>query len=1093
MCTCGQPILVTWPPGFVEKLKAKGMVFRSGPPPVSVSVMEHEPPPSYDEASSLASSRRPAAEVNAIPTPPPARPHTPKAPPPPEPRMGLAPSAGFGAELGTAVPTRIDATEVAADPPTFGLGDRTVPSGRSPYGSLPGNAPEPDSRKPMPTIPGTENEWGDSVTAADARTEDASPKASPVPAQKAAIASANPKPAQAAKPVKKRTAVGCVGRMAAVGLPLAGIALIAGLAVAGGGYVYFSHDLPSVEALQAYEPSTSTIIYDRNGEIMGEIFEERRYVVPLETIPDNVQNAFISAEDANFWTHGGVDYVGVVRAVLRNAAEGKKAQGASTITQQVTRNFLLTREKTITRKIKEVLLSWRIEDVYDKKHILYLYLNEIYLGSGAYGIEAASRVYFDKHVGELDLAQAAMLAGLPPAPSTYSPHRNFDKAKERQKYVLDQMVKNKYIDQPTADAAYAEKLVIAPQTSDFLHKAPHFTEHVRRHLVEQYGEEAVLHGGLEVHTTCDLKLQTLAQDVLVDNVDTIDQRMGYRREGVITLADDKAITAKRDEEEAAMKKAWAKAQDPAGRVDEPDVSILEPDHTYEAVVLEAHSKWAKVAIGKHDAVVPLAWSDWVYEPNPNRSWRNREAVDLTAMVDSDGDGKKDRPILGKGDVVEIEVVGTSTKEAKIAKLFAGTPGETSDLAAVRLWQEPEVESTMMSFDLATGAVRSMVGGADFATSQFIRATQARRQVGSTFKPIVYGAALSTRRITAATMVADAPLAFATDNDFVWKPSNYANDYLGIIPLRKALALSRNTCTVRVLETMDPGMNNDVVYKFSRKLGIGGPPSYTLPPDYVTTPDNDHLCPWTQETPDSTICMSHYPPRTDKETNTKHRANLKPDDVHMCRTCDYSMALGSASLTMEELLRAYSAFGTGGKLVQPYYIDEVKDRHGNVLEKHDTVDFPQVIDPGVATIVNWLLQGVVNEGTAAAANGMGLTIGGKTGTTNDEKDAWFVGLTPNVITGVWVGYDRPQSLGVSSTGGKTALPIWMDYMKVAAPKETNSGPFKTWGDIEWAQIDETNGARVTSGGRSYPFLKGTAPESTGAAAGQVTLQQLTTEL
>jgi penicillin-binding protein 1A len=385
-----------------------------------------------------------------------------------------------------------------------------------------------------------------------------------------------------------------------------------------------------------------------------------------------------------------------------------------------------------------------------------------------------------------------------------------------------------------------------------------------------------------------------------------------------------------------------------------------------------------------------------------------------------------------------------------------------------------------------------VGGASFEDSEFNRATQARRQVGSTFKPIVYAAAIETEKVTTATLVTDGPLAFATDQDFIWKPSNYGNDFAGNITLRQALAMSKNTCTVRVLDRIDPGMNDDVIYRFARKLGFGGPPTHLLPEGHTATPDNDYLCPWVRETPTSTICMDRLPPKDPNLSNTAHRARIGPDDVYMCRACDLSMGLGSRSFTMEEMLRGYSAFPSGGKLIQPYYIEQVRDRNGNVLEQHQPQEFAQVISPEVASITTWLLENVVQGGTGSAAQRLGVHLGGKTGTTNDEKDAWFIGFSPDVITGVWVGFDQPRPLGVSSTGGRTSLPIWMEYMEAAAPRDRDR-PFRMRGNVEWAQIEESTGRRVESGGRSYPFLPGTAPESTGAVAGQVSIEDIATEL
>jgi penicillin-binding protein 1A len=1050
---------VTYPEGVIDKLRERGKTFQS----------EES---ARRDAGSRAAALSPKAKV---PPPPSHKPLSLPAPSTPAPRA---------LSQEEAAPTQVDPTMVQ-EPNEDGYFERTVPSARTPYGGLPDNAPEPEGD--LVGLPeDMEPTDVDDMPVVQAATKPARPQAAAkkVPDVK--------RRGKAGPPARSRLG-GCIKRLFLVTVLLLIVGTVAGLAAAGGGYWYFSRDLPTIEALQGYRPPTVTVVYDHKGQMLGEIYEERRYVVPLEEIPEHVQNAFIASEDAKFWEHGGVDYLGLVRAMGKNLREGRLAQGASTITQQVTRNFLLTREKKIQRKIKEILLAWRIEGTYSKEHILYLYLNEIYLGSGAYGVEAASRVYFDKPVKDVTVAEAALLAGLPQRPSDYSPHRHWSKARERQRYALDQMVDNGYLTRAEADTAFAEEVKIVERKNEFLHTAPHVTEYARRYLVDTYGHDRVYNEGLQVWTTCDLDLQKVAQDAVVKGVHDVDQRMGFRREGIETLPDEATIATRRSEIEKEMRAQWARDQDPAGRVEPPDVSILVPGEVYTGVLLEVQRKWARVGIGDHEGVIPMAWSDWVYKPNPKRSWRFRTQDDLTEEVDDDGDRKKDGGILRKGDVVLVKVEALSTREESVAKTFKKTPGEDAERVAVRLWQEPEVEGALMSFDLHTGAVRAMVGGADFETSEFNRAIQARRQVGSTFKPIVYAAAIDSQRMTTASMVTDGPLAYSTDQDFIWKPANYGDDYLGNVTLRKALALSRNTCTVRVLDAIDPGMNEDVVYSFARALGIGGPPTHALPEGWVPSPENDLLCPWVREHKESTICMDHYPPRTDTElSNTRHRRELKPDDVHMCRSCDLSMGLGSASLTMDELMRAYSVFGTNGKLVQPYYIEEVRDLDGNVLEKHEPQEFAQVIDPGVASIMSWLLQGVVREGTGARASKLGLTLAGKTGTTNDEKDTWFVGFNPDVITSAWVGYDQPRTLGISSTGGRTALPIWMDYMRVAIPKENNKY-FSMEGDIEWAWIEDETGRRVSDGGRKYPFLEGTVPESTGISAGQLTLEDLTTEL
>ena len=873
-CThCGSSLAVSYPAGVMDQLRSMGKRFVSDIPRDAPRVprVEHVRPTPPSDVRSVSAGG------------------------------GFAPTHA-GTEFDR---TTVDPTQIGEPEDDFHEIDRTVPGMRSPYGGLAGNAHEPEGKhaeNPFPTSP----------------TEAFDDMESSLDSDPGIVVPSGKKRRRGRKDVSTKRNLGCLGGMfgGVMGTILVGLGLVgvAGLGVAGGGYWYYSQDLPTIEGLRAYEPATVTVVTDKDGVILGEIFEERRYVLPVEEIPDHVKNAFLAAEDANFYNHGGVDYVGIMRAIGRNAMKGRKAQGASTITQQVAKNFLLTRDKKIERKIKEVILSWRIETAYDKDHILYLYLNEIFLGSQAYGVEAASRAYFGKNVKDITIAEAAILAGLPQRPSDYSPHRHFDKAKERQSYVLGQMKDKGFITDAEYKAAKAEKVKIVPRGNAFLEQAPYFTEHVRRYLVDKYGEEKVLHEGLQVQTTCDMKLQTVAQDAVTRGVDDVDQRMGFRRTAIQSVKADQ-IEAKRKEHEDAMRKAWAYEQDAAGRVPLPEASIIEKDTVYEAVVLEVKDKYARVGLGSHEGILPMAWHKWLYDPDPKRSWRYRDAANFKERADTDGDGKADAPILQKGDVVQVKVMATSTKDADVAKAFAKTPGESKDLLALHLWQTPEVEAAMLSMDVETGAIRAMVGGADFTRSQFNRAVQSRRQVGSTFKPIVYAAAIESKKVTTASIVADAPLAFATSEEFVWKPANYGDDYLGNITLRKALAMSRNTCTVRVLEAIDPGMNDDVIYDFARRLGIGGPPLMSLPEDHVATRENDLLCPWTRETKDSTICMDRFPPKDPNISNTAHRQQMG-DAEYWCRTCDMSMGLGSASITMEEMVRAYSAFPSGGELIEP---------------------------------------------------------------------------------------------------------------------------------------------------------------------------------
>ena len=912
-------------------------------------------------------------------------------------------------------------------------------------------------------------------------------------------------------------------------LVAAGILLgITGMAGTYGMIEYYSKDLPSIEQLKNYKPPTVTVIYDRHGEILGELYKNRRYVVPLDQIPEHVQNAFIAAEDANFWQHQGVDYMGIVRAVLRNAAQGKKAQGASTITQQVARNFefLLSKEKTYERKIREILLAQRMEQVFDKQHILYLYLNQIYFGSGAHGIEAASRVYFNKSVQDITIAEAAILAGLPQRPSAYSPHRNWKSARGRQEYVLGQMLNKGYIDATTHKEAIDEKVAVYKEENKFLKQAPFYTEHVRRYLLDTYGEHKVYEDGLEVITACDLEAQKLAQTAIHEKVSRADRLTGWR--GPKSTIEEDAIQAKLKEQELSLCEAESQLvtyvfdtnSGEGGHPPPPDKSTLKVDNIYEAVVLSVEKKHIVAGVGSHQILIPRSWTEWAYEPNPDWSYRRRKQNDLTNVVSI-------------GDVVDVRIVTLDSEEAKPLKGY--TKAGPGPFLAGRLWQDVQLEGALLSYRVTQtteekddrGAVLAMVGGFSFEESEFNRAIQALRQVGSTFKPIVYAAAIESKEFTVATMVQDAPTIYQTLNEELWKPGNYGEDYLGNITLRRALQMSRNVCTIRVLDRL----SLDRIYDLAGpKLRIGydtptcerkhisvddecqGSTSvspvegmqwceYCIPescPLVQVTEDNSFECMDTPQTiGDTNYCRScdvnlrvcDWLPITKLPENDRcldPRLDSNTNEI-MCRSCDLSMGLGSSSLTMLELARAYSVFATYGKLIEPYFIESVKDRDGTVIETHEASEPEEVLDPSVGAIAHWLVREVATGGTGAATNRLKIQVAGKTGTTNDFFDAWFVGYSPEIITATWVGYDQPKSMGVSFTGGNIALPMWMDYMGALLPPEKKV-PFKPLPGIQWIEVDETTGLQMT-GGRRVPMLVGTAPKESVGEAGQMTVEDM----
>ncbi len=615
---------------------------------------------------------------------------------------------------------------------------------------------------------------------------------------------------------------------------------------------------PSFDSVQEYRPSVSSKIYDRYNQMVGEIYIEKRTLAPYDKIPPHVVDAFVAAEDANFFKHRGVDFTAIARAAIKDLLGGSVAQGGSTITQQTVKNLFLTREKSISRKLKELILAYRMERKMSKEEILYLYLNQIYLGEGAYGVEAASRSYFGKGVGELGLAEGALLAGLPKAPTRYSPRTHPDLAKGRQRYVLRRMVEAGFLSREKADEAYAAKIVLAPP-STFRSKAAYFLEQVRMVLAEKYGTESLYRDGLRIYTTIDTRLQETAHDALTDGIRATEEKNKYE--------------------------------------------------------------------GLQGAVLVL--------------------------------------------------------------------------------------------DPHTGAVLAMVGGADFAESQFNRALQARRQPGSAFKPIVYAAALSEGK-TIVSMTDDSPIEFDMTEEELWKPKNYDGTFLGPIPLIEALARSRNLATIRLLNEVGV----DAALRTAKALGISSPIARNL-----------------------------------------------------------SIALGSSGVTPLEMCVAYATFANGGLRPTPFFLREVRDAQGNVLERTaPTVE--RAIPPDTAYLMVRMMQEVVRSGTGRAARGLGHHLAGKTGTTNENTDAWFIGYSPDLVAGVWVGFDTPRPLGDRQSAAAVALPIWTRFMGQVLPLFPNR-TFPVPPGIPFARVDPDSGKTLPpsfSRGELLPFRVGTVPEPSIAGIG-----------
>jgi penicillin-binding protein 1A len=775
---------------------------------------------------------------------------------------------------------------------------------------------------------------------------------------------------------------------------LVGVAAVAGL------IWHFSKDLPDYSQLQDYEPPVMTRVHASDGALLGEYSKERRLYLPIQAVPKLVINAFLAAEDKNFYEHGGIDFSGMARAAVlfaQNFGSNRRPQGASTITQQVAKNFLLTNEVSFTRKIKEALLAMRIERAYSKDKILELYLNEIYLGLGAYGIAAASLVYFDKSVNELTVAEASYLAALPKAPAALHPVRNHDRAVERRNYVIDRLLENGWIKQADADAARKDPLTVTNRANAaHIFAGEYFAEEVRRDLFERYGEKKLYEGGLSVRTTLDPKLQVMARKTMAAGLVNFDENQGWR-----------GATAKLDiSGDWGVKLAEVKS-----------LSDIAPWRL--AVVLETSDQSARIGFQPGRELGGAVLKD--------RQTGNITLEGVKWAKPVAGPARNKTPtavsqVLSPGDIIYADPL--------ISKDGALVEGQ------YRLRQLPEVSGAMVVMDPWTGRVLAMVGGFSFDQSQFNRATQAYRQPGSSFKPIVYSSALDNG-YTPSTVVVDAPIEIDQGQGAgIWRPDNFSvGKYQGPTTLRNALRLSLNTVTVRLAQ--DIGM--PLIGEYAKRFGV-----YDELPNYL------------------------------------------------------SYALGAGETTVMRMVTAYSMFANGGRRVKATLIDRVQDRYGHTIFKHDQrecrgCDAPdgwknqaepqlidhreQVLDAMTAYQITSMMEGVVQGGTAIALKEVGKPIAGKTGTTSDAKDVWFVGFSPDLVVGLYLGYDKPRSLGRTAQGGHTAAPIARDFMKLALADKP-AIPFRVPAGIKLITVDAKTGMRASpgSGARTVleAFKPGTAP-------------------
>jgi penicillin-binding protein 1A len=680
-----------------------------------------------------------------------------------------------------------------------------------------------------------------------------------------------------------------------VRLGLAALVLAAALAGAVGGLVaaYLS-DLPALETLEEYRPSLVTTLYGDDDQPFASLFEQRRILLPLAQVPAPLKQALLAAEDAHFHQHRGINPWAILRAFWANLRALHTVEGGSTITQQLARVLFLTPERSLSRKIKEALLAVQIERRYGKDKILELYMNQIYLGNGAYGFEAAAQTYFSKSVRDLTLGEAAMLAGLPSGPTKYSPIVDPERARRRRDHVLSRMVRVGFIT-PAQAAAAAREPLDGPRFARGAQVAPYFVEYVRQQIEDRYGTFAVYHGGLKVYTTLNPRLQRAAEDAVVGGLRDIDKTRGLRR----TAA-------------------------PAAERPQPAYLSLKVGDIVPGTVARVRPGAIEVRVGRYRGEVPFARMGWTRLKNPAEAF-------------------------GEGMTVKVRVVAVD---------------EPRRAAQFELEQDPAMEGAFLALDPRTGGIRAMVGGYSFERSKFNRALQAKRQPGSAFKPFVYGAAFE-QGLTPATLLEDAPITFRfrVNGALVeWSPENYDHKYGGPTTLRRGLERSINVMAVRLIQKVGV----DPVIEFAHKAGI--------------------------------------------ESDLRR---------------EFALALGASEVTLLEMVSAYGVFAAGGMRYEPYAIRRVADHQNRTLDEFQPEGKP-VLPPDVAFVLTNVLKGVVERGTGAKLRSLNRPLAGKTGTTSEATDVWFVGYTPSLVAGVWVGYDAKRSLGSHDTSATLAVPLWLRF-------------------------------------------------------------------
>jgi penicillin-binding protein 1A len=744
---------------------------------------------------------------------------------------------------------------------------------------------------------------------------------------------------------------------------LAGLLVVLGAGVVLIVVWWASQDLPSLESLSQYQPSQVSRVYSDDRQVVGQFYVERRLKAQLADVPQHLTQAVIAVEDARFFEHPGLDLIGIARAVWTNLRRGGKVEGASTITQQLARSLFLSAERTYGRKIRELILAYKMELILSKEEILELYLNQIYFGQGAYGVVAAAQTYFGKSLAELTLGEAAMLAGLPKSPNNYSPYKNLERAKRRQEHVLTRMEEAAFITAEQRVETLTQPLMLRRPGAEQV--APYFIEHVRQSLVSKYGEAMVYKGGLEIFTTLNIEMQKAAEQALNRGLRELDKRQGWR--GPIDTQDITALP------------------EPGSLELDPQDKPLQPGEIVQGVVTKVGRDTVQVQVGS--VVGQMTFDDMAWA---KRRLKGRDPVKDAVTLPTV------KNLLKPGDVIEVSL----KKVEKNTTYF-------------QLEQTPVVEGALVALDPRNGSIRAMVGGYDFARSEYNRVITARRQPGSAFKPIIYAAAFS-EGLSPSTVVVDSPVIYENEEDpeKTWKPENYGKRFHGPVSLREALIYSHNVATVKLLERI--GIKP--VVEFAKTLGI-------------TSPLNQ----------------------------------------------DLSLALGSSGLTPLEMASAYAVFANQGYRLQPYTVATVQDANAQPLEQI-LFEPQQVITKETAYLITNVLEDVIQKGTGQLAKAIERSVAGKTGTTNDFTDAWFIGYTPNLATAVWIGFDDIRTLGETESGAHAALPIWIEFMQAALPL-VPPAPFEIPEDIRYARVDPRNGLLAPEQGEQgivEVFNKGAEP-------------------